>query len=113
MARTGVAAALILLGLNAGSRADEGLRLLMKGVDAIAAADLKWVEPKSIPPGTQMVMVYGSPDKAGPYVFRVQFPAGYKLPPHRHPDQRTVTVLKGNYWSAVGETFQQDRLKKF
>ena len=58
-------------------------------------------------------LCYGSPDKPGPYIFRVGFPAGYKLPPHHHQDARAVTVLQGNYWSAVGDTFDQSKLRKF
>lgn len=58
-------------------------------------------------------MVYGNPAESGPYIFRVRFPAGYKLPPHRHSDKREVTVLEGNYWSAVGETFDPGKLKRF
>jgi quercetin dioxygenase-like cupin family protein len=96
------------------ARADEaGWRLVMKGHDAIAAAELQWSDAKSIPPGAKMIMVYGDPAKPGPYMFRVMFPAGYRLPAHRHEDQRSVTVLKGNYWSGVGERFEQDKLKKF
>jgi quercetin dioxygenase-like cupin family protein len=76
-------------------------------------AGLAWTEAKSIPAGTKMITVYGSPDQPGPYIFRVQFPAGYRLPPHRHPDKRSVTVLSGSYWSGVGETFEQDKLIKF
>jgi quercetin dioxygenase-like cupin family protein len=71
------------------------------------------VEAESIPPGARMIMLHGSPDKPGPYIFRVKFPAGYKLPPHHHPDARSVTVLKGDYWSAVGDTYDQAKLKKF
>ncbi|MCC7549277.1 MAG: cupin domain-containing protein [Burkholderiales bacterium] len=92
--------------------ADGGLRVLMKDADT-AAADLQWSEPKAIPAGTRMIMVYGSPAEAGPYIFRVWFPAGYKLPPHRHTDKRQVTVLEGSYWSGAGETFVQERLKRF
>lgn len=87
--------------------------MLMKGMDTIAAAGLAWTDAKSIPPGTQMVLLYGSPDRPGPYIMRIKFPAGYKLPPHRHEDARAVTVLQGNYWSAVGDTFDQAKLKKF
>jgi len=90
----------------------EGLRILMQGNDT-AVAPLQWTEPKAIPPGTRMIMIYGNPAEAGPYIFRVRFPAGYKLPPHRHTDQRQVTVLEGYYWSAAGETFDQNRLTRF
>lgn len=91
----------------------EGQQLLMKGMEATAASGQTWTEAESIPPGARMIMIYGDPQRPGPYVFRVKFPAGYKLPPHRHPDARTVTVLKGTYLSAVGESFDQAKLIKF
>lgn len=78
-----------------------------------SATTQQWSEPGSIPAGTRMIMVYGSPEQPGPYIFRVRFPAGYRLPPHRHPDQRQVTVLEGYYWSAPGESFEQDKLKRY
>ena len=107
------AAALLALGSVHCANADPGIELIMTGFDAIAAPGLEWKDAKSIPPGAKMLVIYGSPDRPGPYIFRVQFPAGYKLPPHRHQDQRTVTVLRGNYWSAAGEAFEQDKLRKF
>jgi quercetin dioxygenase-like cupin family protein len=105
--------AVMALAASAAPGAEDGWRLVMKSHDAIAAADLQWSDARSIPSGAKMVMVYGDPAKPGPYVFRVMFPAGYKLPAHRHEDQRSVTVLKGSYWSGVGENFEQDKLKKF
>jgi hypothetical protein len=90
-----------------------GVEMIMKGFEGTEAAGLSWADAKTIPPGAKIVLLYGSPDKPGPYVFRVRFPAGYKLPPHKHQDQRQVTVLTGNYWTAVGESFTQDKLKKF
>ena len=101
------------LAAGAAAGAEEGWRLIMAGHDAIAAPGLQWSDARSIPPGAKTVMLYGDPSKSGPYVFRVLFPAGYKLPAHRHEDQRNVTVLKGSYWSGVGESFAQDKLKKF
>ena len=32
---------------------------------------------------------------------------------HRHPDDRTVTVISGTYFSGIGETFDPGRLKAF
>jgi quercetin dioxygenase-like cupin family protein len=103
--------ALSLALLAAAAIADQ--EMLMKGNDTVAAPGVEWTAAKSIPPGAQMVLLYGSPDKPGPYIFRVKFPAGYKLPPHHHQDARAVTVLQGDYWSAVGDTFDQSKLKKF
>jgi len=100
-----------LLMLEGNAAADQ--QVLMKGPDVVAAPGLVWSAAKSIPPGAQMIMIYGSPNRPGPYIFRVKFPAGYKLPPHRHEDARSVTVLTGNYWSAVGEVFDRSKLNKF
>lgn len=89
------------------------INLIMTGPDAVAAAGKAWQDSKSVPAGMKMIMVLGDPTKAGPYVFRAQIPAGYKLPPHRHPDERSVIVLKGTYWSGVGENYDQAAMKKF
>ena len=103
----------LALASGASGAAEDAWRLIMQDVEAVAGSDLQWSESRSIPPGTRMIMMYGDPGKPGPYIFRVRFPAGYKLPPHRHTDQRSVTVLQGSYWSGVGETFAQDKLRKF
>ena len=71
--------------------------------------NLKWERNRAMPWGMRTVMLYGDPNRPGPYVFRAKMPSGYKLPPHRHADTRTVTVLKGVYWAGVGEEY--DALK--
>jgi quercetin dioxygenase-like cupin family protein len=110
--RTGRSRLAGLLLLAAACAAAEDGSIIMLGPDQ-PGPGRTWTEAKSIPPGTKMIMLYGQPDQPGPYIFRVQFPAGYRLPPHRHPDRRSVTVLTGSYWSGVGETFAQDKLTKF
>jgi quercetin dioxygenase-like cupin family protein len=114
-ARAAAAALTFSLGVLVcgGAQAQGGPQILMTGPEQVAAPGLAWSDARSIPSGTRMIMVYGRPDQPGPYIFRVRFPAGYRLPPHRHPDSRAVTVLKGSYWSSVGETFQQEALKRF
>ena len=86
---------------------------VMKDYQKSFSSDAPWKDATSIPPGAQMVLVYGDPKEKGPYLFRVKFPAGYKLPAHRHEDARTVTVLQGTYWSGVGDQYQQEKLTKF
>ena len=66
-----------------------------------------------MPPGMLMFMMSGAPNKPGTFTFRAKIPGGYKLPPHRHPDQRIVTVLQGTYYSGVGETFDESKLIAF
>ena len=67
----------------------------------------------AVPPTMQVMMIYGAPNKPGPFIFRAKIPPGYKLPPHKHPDARTVTVLKGTYYSAIGDTFDESKLQAF
>ena len=60
-----------------------------------------------------MLFRSGAPNLPGPFIFRAKFPPGYILPPHKHPDARTVTVLKGIYYSAIGDTFDETKLQAF
>jgi hypothetical protein len=76
-------------------------------------ADLRWANPPSIPRAIELAVVYGDPSKPGPYVFRARMPAGTRLPAHRHPDERWVTVLVGTYRSAVGERLDADSATEY
>jgi quercetin dioxygenase-like cupin family protein len=38
---------------------------------------------------------------------RLRFPNGYILPPHRHPTDENVTVLKGTFMVGLGENFSK------
>ncbi|PYP77023.1 MAG: hypothetical protein DMD35_16950 [Gemmatimonadetes bacterium] len=41
---------------------------------------------------------------------RLRFPNGYILPPHRHPTDEHVTVLRGTFLVGLGENFSKDSL---
>jgi hypothetical protein len=44
---------------------------------------LKWTAaPPVLPKGAQIAVLYGDPDKAERFVFRLKFPAGYKVAAH-------------------------------
>ena len=91
-----------------------GMTALMKSNFVMSDANkLKWERSKSTPSGMRIVVLYGDPTKAGPYVFRVKMPSGYRLPPHRHSDVRNVTVLKGTYWTGVGEQYDVMKMHEF
>jgi hypothetical protein len=97
-----------------GEGESDGMTVLMN--DSFGTADsenVKWAINKLVPDGMQTVMLYGNPSQPGPYIFRAKMPAGYKLPPHRHTDDRTVTILKGIYWTGVGERYDATAMKKF
>jgi hypothetical protein len=75
--------------------------------------NIKWVRNKSAPRGMMIVMLYGDLTQPGPYIFRAKMASGYKLPPHRHPDERIVTILKGTYWSGVGEHYDPMKMNEY
>jgi quercetin dioxygenase-like cupin family protein len=71
-----------------------------------AAQDLKWKDgPPSLPPGAQMVVLEGDPAKAGPFVFRIKAPDGYRVPPHTHTRPERITVLSGTFYVGMGGKF--------
>jgi hypothetical protein len=79
---------------------------------ALTPDQIQWSQRRQSP-DVFYAAIYGDPAKSGPYAFRVRAQAGHSLPPHTHPDERTVTVLSGVYWSGVGETFDESRLQPF
>lgn len=92
----------------------DGITHIMETDFSIASSDsLRWERNVSVPAGMLTVMIYGNPKQPGPYIFRAKMAAGYNLPPHRHPDDRTVTVLTGEYWSGSGEEYDEKRMKEF
>lgn len=75
---------------------------------------VKWgPAPPSLPPGSQMVVLVGDPTKPdAPYVLRAKLPDGYKVPPHWHPSDENVTVLKGSLLMGKGEKFDPSRMEE-
>ena len=111
---TGLSLGLLALPVAYGEGENDGMTVLMNGNFVTADPEnIKWVPNKSVPYGMQMVLLYGNPSQPGPYIFRAKMPSGYKLPPHKHPDERTVTVLKGTYWAGVGERYNPMTMKEF
>ena len=55
----------------------------------------------------QSAMVVGVADKAGLYQQRVRMPAGSKIMPHTHPDERISVVLEGTIYVGFGEKFDE------
>jgi quercetin dioxygenase-like cupin family protein len=70
------------------------------------------IEYKGLPAALKTATLFGDPAKAGVYVQRYKFPAGLKLMPHYHPDApRTVAVLSGTLYYALGEAWDEAALK--
>ena len=69
--------------------------------------------PPTLPAGAQFAVLLGSPAKEGPFVMRLKFPAGYEIPPHRHPKEEHVTVISGGFGMAMGEKHDRDAAPLF
>jgi quercetin dioxygenase-like cupin family protein len=71
---------------------------------------LKWTAaPPVLPKGAQIAVLYGDPDKAEPFVFRLKFPAGYKVAAHIHPNDYDLTVLSGTMYMGMGDKLDPAR----
>jgi quercetin dioxygenase-like cupin family protein len=70
----------------------------------VQANGVKWAAaPPSLPKGAQIAVLYGDPSKEGSFVYRLKFPAGYKVPPHMHPNDENVTVISGTVHIGTGD----------
>ena len=74
---------------------------------------IKW---QPFPPGgagAKLAVLSGDPEKSGPFVIRIRQPAGSKIPPHWHPKDEHVTVIKGTMFFGTGEKLQKRGTHEF
>ena len=64
--------------------------------------------PDALPPGAQMAVLQGDPSAPGElFTIRLRLPDGYVLPPHWHPTDENVTVIKGTFLVGLGDVFDR------
>jgi len=80
---------------------------------SILPEEIAWKPFAAFPPAARLAVVVGDPTGPGPYVIRVKVPAGVKLMPHRHPEDRVYTVMSGVFYVGLGEQFDQDQLRAY
>jgi hypothetical protein len=69
---------------------------------------------KGLPGAPQHVTIFGDSSQPGLYVDRIKFLPGMKVMPHWHPDiVRTVLVMSGTFYFAVGEQWDESKLKPY
>ena len=75
---------------------------------------IKWGPgPPGLPAGVQMAVLVGDPTKSGvPYVMRAKMPDGYTVPPHWHPCDENITVLKGTLLMGAGEKLDASKTEE-
>jgi quercetin dioxygenase-like cupin family protein len=69
-------------------------------------AGLQWgPAPAVFPAGAEIAVVPGDPSSTALFTVRLRFPDGYRLPPHTHPTDEHVTVIRGTFLVGMGATF--------
>src|SRR5580658_6799215 len=76
----------------------------------IRSEDVVWQRFPAFPPAARLAVLVGDPMKYGPYLIRVRLPAGTKMYPHRHPEDRVYTVISGVFYVGLGEMFDENKL---
>jgi quercetin dioxygenase-like cupin family protein len=76
---------------------------------AVALEDVVFTPgPPTLPSGAEIAVLHGNPAEEGQFVIRLKFPAGYEIPPHRHPKEEHVTVISGAFGMSTGEAFDRN-----
>ncbi len=80
---------------------------------SVLPEDIEWKPFPAFPPSARLAVVVGDPTGPGPYVIRVKLPAGVKLMPHVHPEDRVYTVISGVFYIGLGEHFDSEKLEAY
>jgi quercetin dioxygenase-like cupin family protein len=80
---------------------------------AVRAEDVQWKPFPAFPPDARLAVLVGDPANPGPYLIRVKLPAGTKMMPHKHPEDRIYTVISGIFYIGLGEVFDESKLMAF
>ena len=86
--------------------------LLSCAASTLAAQDsLRWgAGPPSLPPSVRMALVRGDPAKPGPFVVRFRLPDGFTVPPHFHPVDEHIRVIRGEYGHGFGDVVDTTKI---
>ena len=80
---------------------------------AIRPENIEWKAFAAFPPQARLAILVGNPIEPGPYVIRVKLPAGTKMMPHRHPEDRIYTVISGVFYVGLGDVFDESKMSAF
>ena len=76
----------------------------------IRSEEVEWKPFASFPPAARLAVLVGDPSQPGPYLIRVRLPAGTKMMPHKHAEDRIYTVISGVFYIGLGEKFDESKL---
>jgi anti-sigma factor ChrR (cupin superfamily) len=74
--------------------------------------DIQWgPAPSVLPPGAQIAVLEGDPAGSGTFTLRLKLPNGYRIAPHTHPTIENLTILAGDFRTAMGTQFDESKLE--
>ncbi|HUR00691.1 MAG TPA: cupin domain-containing protein [Gemmatimonadaceae bacterium] len=80
------------------------LALLPLQVASAQSAGEKWgPAPAIFPAGARMAVMQGDPSKNQLFTVRLDVPKGYRIPPHFHPTDEHLTIIKGTFLVGMGD----------
>jgi quercetin dioxygenase-like cupin family protein len=106
-----ITALVLIVGLNVFNVSAQGIP--NKAFGAIYQENIQWSAFPAFPPNARIAVLVGNIKDAGPYVVRVKVPAGVKLMPHTHPEDRIYTVISGVFYIGLGTKFDASKLKAY
>jgi quercetin dioxygenase-like cupin family protein len=81
------------------------LALLPLQLSRAQSAGEKWgPAPAIFPAGARMAVMQGDPSRSELFTVRLDVPKGYRVPPHFHPTDEHLTVIRGTFLLGMGDT---------
>lgn len=81
--------------------------------DFINNENITWKSFPAFPNNVKLAIIVGEPSKNEPFIVRVKVPAGEKIMPHIHPEDRIYTVISGVFYIGIGENYDETKLKAY
>jgi len=79
----------------------------------VRPSDIVWKPQPALPPGARFAVLVGDMSREGPLTFRVEAPAGHRVMPHSHPEDRVYTVLTGEFRFGFADALDLSRQDVF
>jgi hypothetical protein len=74
----------------------------------LSPPELTWTDLPALP-GVKIAVIEGPLNQAVPIMFRLKFPANYKVPPHWHPGIEHITIISGTLHMGIGSVFDMSK----
>src|SRR6266702_6408163 len=72
---------------------------------------LQWKDAPALGAGVKLALIEGPMNEAVPFMVRIKFPTGTKVPAHWHPAIEHVTVISGVFNMGVGDKSDESKTK--